>query len=141
MKLSKYQLRSLVINWMETWNLHDLDGIMGLFHEDGSFENWTTGSIRGKERLRQAWEPWFAEDKDFIFTIEDLFVDEDEQKVVCQWKLEWPSREGPFRGKREMRRGVDVIHFNDGKIILKCTYSKTTIEINGCSVKLTASID
>jgi len=32
---------------------------------------------------------------------------------------------------------VDVIHFQDGKIIKKITYSKTSIEIDGKRVQLT----
>jgi hypothetical protein len=45
--------------------------------------------------------------------------------------LEWPSFEKGYEGKSEKRRGVDVLHFEDGKIIKKLTYSKTTIEIDG----------
>jgi ketosteroid isomerase-like protein len=41
-------------------------------------------------------------------------------------------------GKSERRRGVDVMHFRDGKIIKKYTYSKTTLEIGGKCVKLSA---
>jgi hypothetical protein len=41
-------------------------------------------------------------------------------------------------GKPERRRGVDVMHFRDGLIIKKYTYSKTTLEIGGERVKLTA---
>jgi len=32
--------------------------------------------------------------------------------------------------KKDIRKGADVIHFKDGKIINKLTYSKTTIEID-----------
>jgi hypothetical protein len=39
-------------------------------------------------------------------------------------------------GKQEKRRGVDVIHFEDGKIINKFTYSKTTLEIDGKRYRL-----
>jgi hypothetical protein len=33
---------------------------------------------------------------------------------------------------------VDVIHFENGKIIQKLTYAKTTLEIEGKRVRLTA---
>ena len=42
-----------------------------------------------------------------------------------------------YEGKPEKRRGVDVIHFKDGKIIEKLTYCKTRIEINGQRHNLT----
>ncbi len=41
------------------------------------------------------------------------------------------------RTKHEARRGSDVLHFKDGKIIQKLTYSKTTVELDGERVRLT----
>jgi hypothetical protein len=35
--------------------------------------------------------------------------------------------------------GVDVLHFQDGKIVKKLTYSKSTIEIDGERISLRAS--
>ena len=52
--------------------------------------------------------------------------------------LEWPSGEKGYEGKREIRRGVDVIHFQDRKIIRKLTYSKTIVKIEGETVRLSA---
>jgi len=85
----------------------------------------------GKEALRKAWKPWFADHGGFQFTEEDLFVDEKDQKVLYRWQLDWPSAEKGHEGKPEKRRGLDVIHFLEGKIIRKLTYSKTTVEIDG----------
>ena len=36
-----------------------------------------------------------------------------------------------MRESLKKRRGIDVLHFKDGKIINKLTYSKTTIDIDG----------
>ena len=55
---------------------------------------------------------------------------EKEQKAFYRWTIEWPSFEKGYEGRPERRRGVDVLHFQDGKIIKKLTYSKTTIEID-----------
>ena len=74
----------------------------------------------------------------FRFIEEDTFIDETDQKILFRWKLEWPSLENGFRGQLEVRRGVDVIHFQDGKIIEKRTYSKTTVEIDGKRIRLSA---
>jgi hypothetical protein len=104
---------------------------MALFHEEVVFENWTGAKVRGKEALRKAWGPWFANHGNFRFTEEETFIDEKEQKVLYRWLFEWPSMESGYEGNSEKRRGVDVIHFRDGKIINKITYSKTTIEIDG----------
>ena len=136
--LSKKEIQNDLTKWNQAWNRHDLDGVMALFHEDIVFDNWTGGRARGKENLRKAWEPWFKDHGGFRFIEEDLFIDEIEQKVLYQWRLEWPSPEKGYEGKPEQRRGLDVIHFRDGKIYRKSTYAKTTLEIEGKRVKLLA---
>jgi len=136
--LPKDNIRSLLAKWNQAWEEHDLDGVMELFHEDILFENWTGGRVQGKDALRKAWEPWFKNHGCFRFMGEDTFIDEAEQKVLYQWTLDWPSGEKKYQGKRERRRGLDVLHFQDGKIIRKTTYSQTTLEIEGKRVKLVA---
>ncbi len=136
--LSRDEIKAVLKKWNQAWDKHDLNGVMELFHEDILFENWTGGKARGKKALHQAWEPWFRNHGGFKFSQEDLFIDEAEQKVLYQWRLAWPSSEKGFTGQSEQRRGLDILHFQNGKIIRKFTYSKTTVEINGKRVKLTA---
>ena len=135
MVLSKKEIREALTRWNSAWENHDLDGVMELFHDDVLFENWTGGQAKGKDNLRKAWASWFENHGGFKFTEEDTFIDEDEQKVLYQWSLDWPSLEKGHEGRPERRRGVDVIHFKDGKIIQKQTYSKTIVEIDGQRVK------
>ena len=130
MPLSREEIKNAVKKWNLAWDRHDLEEVMKLFHDEVLFENWTGGKAHGKEALRKAWTPWFANHGGFRFTEEDIFIDEKEQKVLYRWQLEWPSLEKGYEGKPEKRRGVDVLHFQDGKIIRKLTYSKTTIEID-----------
>ena len=136
MPLSKREIKNALKQWNLAWDNHDLEGVMKLFHDEVFFENWTGGKAIGKEALRKAWAPWFANHGGFRFTEEDTFIDEEEQKVLYRWQLEWPSFEKGCEGRPEKRRGVDVFHFKDGKIIKKLTYSKTTIEIEGERVPL-----
>jgi ketosteroid isomerase-like protein len=136
--LTAKEIRNTLAQWYEAWNAHDLDKVMDLFHEDAVFENWTGGKAQGKKAIHQAWDPWFKNHGGFRFTEEDTFIDEGNQKVLFQWTLDWPSGENGYRGKPERRRGVDVMHFKDGKIIRKYTFSKTTLEIDGQRVKLLA---
>ena len=140
MKLNRIQIEDALSKWNEAWDAHDLDGVMTLFHDDVVFDNWTGGQARGKEALYKAWQPWFANHGGFRFIPEDTFIDEDEQKVLYRWTLKWPSFEKGFEARPETRRGVDVIHFQDGRIIQKLTYSKTTIEIENRRIQLTASV-
>ena len=128
---SRRKIEAALHQWHQAWADHNLDGVMELFHEDIFFENWTGGMAQGKEALRQAWASWFANHSGFRFTEEETFIDVEQQKVLYRWQLEWPSIEKGCEGRPEKRRGVDVMHFKDGKIIRKLTYSKTTLEIDG----------
>jgi len=136
--LSRNEILKALAQWNRAWDDHDLDGVMALFHENIVFENWTGGRAEGKEALRKAWEGWFKNHGNFRFIGEDTFVDGETQKVLYEWTLDWPSIEKGYQGKREKRRGLDVMHFKDGKIIRKSTYCKTTLEIEGQRVKLAA---
>ncbi|MDX2501419.1 MAG: nuclear transport factor 2 family protein [Deltaproteobacteria bacterium] len=138
--LSRSNLKNLLKKWNQAWDRHDLDGVMQLFHEDVLFDNWTGARARGRDNLEKAWAGWFENHGGFRFTGEDTFIDETEQKVLYRWQLDWPSMERGFEGKHESRRGVDVLHFKDEKIIEKLTYCKTSIEIAGQRVSLTAKV-
>ena len=138
MLLSRSEIKNLLINWNQAWDGHDLEGVMQLFHDDVLFENWTGAKIRGRDNLEEAWASWFQNHGGFRFTEEDTFIDEAGQKVLYRWQLEWPSWESGFEGGHELRRGVDVLHFIDGKIIKKLTYCKTTLEIEGQRIQLSA---
>ena len=131
MILRRNEIEKALKEWNIAWDNHDLDGVMALFHGDVTFENWSGAKVKGKEALREAWQPWFENHGNFRFVEEETFIDEKEQKVLYRWTLEWPSFEKGYEGKFEKRRGADIIHFKDGKIINKFTYSKTTIEIGG----------
>ena len=131
MSLTREEIKSALKQWNLAWDNHDLEGVIELFHDEVLFENFTGGRAAGKEALRRAWEPWFANHRGFRFEEEETFLDEEEQKVLYRWQLQWPSFEEGYEGKPEKRRGVDVLHFQDGKIIKKLSYSKTTIEIDG----------
>jgi hypothetical protein len=136
--LSREEIKALLDEWYLAWNHHDLDRVMDLFHDEILFVNFTGGSAKGKENLREAWSAWFSNHGGFRFIEEETFIDETEQKALYRWRLEWPSFEKGFEGKPEIRYGVDVFHFKEGKIINKLTYSKTTIEIDGERYRLRA---
>ena len=131
MFLTREEIKKALKEWNLAWDHHDLEGVVKLVHDEVLFENWTGGKASGKEALKKAWAPWFTNHGGFRFIEEETFIDEKEQKVLFRWQLVWPSLERGFEGKPEKRRGVDVLHFQDGKIIKKLTYSKTTVEIDG----------
>lgn len=134
--LTRKEMEKALSGWNEAWARYDLEGVMALFHEEVVFDNWTGGRAEGRAALRKAWAPWFADNGGFRFSDEETFIDEGEQKALYRWRLDWPSFEKGFEGKPETRRGVDVLHFRDGKIIAKLSYCKTTVEIEGRRVRL-----
>jgi ketosteroid isomerase-like protein len=135
----RQKILEALTSWNRAWNRHDLEGVMRLFHEDVVFENWTGARIRGKQKLRQAWSAWFENHGDFRFIEEETFVDPEQQKVLFRWRLEWPSTLPKHSGASEIRRGVDVLHFREGRIVRKLTYSKTTVEVAGKRIPLVPS--
>lgn len=140
MLLTKIEILDLLNDWLEAWDNHDLLRVMVLIDEDIVFENWTEEKIIGKSNLQKAWAQWFRNHGNFKFTREDIFIDHQQQKVLFSWTLQWPSLEKDFKGKPEVRRGVDVLHFKNGKICMKYTYSKTTIQIDSSPIALTAQL-
>ena len=136
--LTRDEIERTLAEWNEVFNAHDLEGVLERLHEEIYFENWTGGSVRGVESLRAAWAPWVKDHGGFRFTHEDALIDEAQQKTVTRWRLDWPSTEAGYEGLPETRRGVDVMRFEDGKVIEKLTYSKTTLEIDGRIVRLRA---
>ncbi len=130
MRLSRKEIQDLLKDWYLAWEKHDLDRVMTLFHEDVFFEDWTGAYVKGREALREAWTPWFSNHGGFRFLESETFIDENLQKVLYRWVLEWPSREPGFEEKSEIRKGADVLHFKNGRIINMLIYSKTTVEID-----------
>jgi hypothetical protein len=130
MKFSREEILTHFDIWLCAWDDHDLEGVMKLMHEDVIFENWNGSIVFGRNALKKSWTAWFTHHGDFRFIKEDIFIDEEEQKMTFQWRLEWPSLELQFKGRPERRRGVDLLHFLDGKIIRKYTYSKTIVQID-----------
>jgi ketosteroid isomerase-like protein len=137
--LSRKEIEVSLRKWNQAWSNYDLEGVMELFHDEIVFDNWTGGRAKGKEALRKAWTDWFANHGGFRFTEEETFIDEVQQKVLYRWRLDWPSFEKGYEGRPETRRGVDVMHFKDGKIIRKLSYSKTTVLIDDKRIPLSAT--
>lgn len=127
MSLTKTEAFKKFNLWLTAWNLHDLDGVMELMHDEIVFENWDGKIVKGKEMLRKAWMPWFFRHDDFKFIQEDIFFEVLEQKMVFQWWLNWLPSEINSRTQKEIRKGVDILHFKEDKIFRKITYSITPI--------------
>jgi hypothetical protein len=129
--LSGDEIREKLHLWIKAWNHHDLEGVIMWFHDEIEFIHWDGSIIRGKAMLKNAWRGWFTDHGDFKFEIKDILIDPEAQKVFFSWRLQWPSRESGFTGKKEIREGGDVMHFRERKIISKQTFTKTSLLIDG----------
>ena len=138
--LSKEEMSATLSEWLRAWNQHDLDRVMDLFHDEVIFENWTGAKVKGKRALCRAWTPWFANHGGSRFIEKETLIDEAAQSALLRWRLEWPSTARGYEGKLERREGVDVLHFCDGKIIQKLTFSKTVVEIDASAVQLAVDV-
>ncbi|MBR9980212.1 MAG: nuclear transport factor 2 family protein, partial [Desulfatitalea sp.] len=116
MPLTREEIQKALADWNQAWARYDLDGVMSLMHDDVVFENWTGGKAVGKTALADAWRQWFA-GGGFRFIEQELFIDETAQKVLFRWVLEWPCPVKGYEGRLERRKGVDVMHLQDGRII------------------------
>ena len=71
--------------WIDAWNSHDLDRILALYAEDTEMTSDKipalgfdpSGTVRGKERLRQYWRKGLDLLPNLHFTLIDLYVSPD----------------------------------------------------------------
>ena len=133
--MTREEIASALEGWLSAWDRYDLDRVVALFSDDAVFETWSGMRIKGRENIRKAWEEWF-EAGGFRFVSEDVVIDEDRQIVVFPWVYEGLAK--CFGGKKEKRRGIDLIRFEGGLITVKITYTKTSLEVEGRRITLTS---
>ncbi|MDP6709234.1 MAG: nuclear transport factor 2 family protein [Alphaproteobacteria bacterium] len=118
---ARAELEKLVIDFTEAFNADDLDGVMSYFADDAVYDEFDGARHVGKEAIRAAFVPQFRGDFGKIrFRAEDMFLDADTGKALISWlcTLETPERAGGWRG-------LDILHFRDGRLVEKQTYAKT----------------
>jgi ketosteroid isomerase-like protein len=120
--LTYEEMHNALLAWLHAWNAHDLAGVMALLADDVVFENWAGKRIVGKAKLERIWAVWFARDETFCFDWLDVMVDTAVQKALIHWRLHWSPPGQPQLW--EIREGVDVLHFANGRITAKLTFTK-----------------
>ncbi len=114
------ELEDLVARFTDAFNREDLDGVMAYFADDGVYDEFDGQRRVGKDAIRRAFEPQFRGDFGRMrFVTEDLFVDPVSGKGLISW-LCTTERKGVVRGWR----GLDILHFANGKLVMKQTYAK-----------------
>ena len=105
----------------ETFNRHDVDGIMELMTGDVIFENTSPSPdgerYEGQAAVRTFWEQLFASSPNAHFAAEDISAGGD--RCTVRWRYTWSNADGSGHV-----RGVDVFRVRDGKVAEKLSYVK-----------------
>lgn len=118
-------LEKLVIDFTEAFNREDIDEVMSYFADDAIYDEFHGERHLGKAAIREAFIPQFRGDFGRMrFHTEDMFVDacpgHGNGKASIRWLLtvEEETRAGGWRG-------LDILHFEGGRLMEKHTYAKT----------------
>lgn len=122
-KVVRAALEKLVVDFTEAFNREDIEEVMSYVADDAIYDEFNDVRHVGKAAIRAAFEPQFAGAFGRMrFHTEDMFLDVDAGKAMIRWMLtlEEETRQGAYRG-------LDLLHFRDGKLIEKHTYCKAKI--------------
>jgi ketosteroid isomerase-like protein len=113
---------SVVEQFNEAFNNHDVDAIMVLMTDDCIFENTFPAPdgerYEGQHDVRAFWARFFQDTPTARFEAEDQFATHD--RCAVRWRYTWrnpDSQEGHVRG-------VDIFRVRDGKVAEKLSYVK-----------------
>lgn len=118
---TRESLATTTADFLNAFNIGDLDGVMSHFASDGVYEEFNGRRSQGLEAVRAAFAPQFAgEFGEMKFIDEDLLVDPAAGKVMASWRCTLEVNGAPTSW-----RGLDAMSFDDqGKITHKLTYAK-----------------
>ena len=120
---SREALEKLVIDFTEAFNREEIDEVMSYFAEDAIYDEFNDIRHEGLAAIRKAFEPQFSGAFGRMrFHTEDMFLDVDTGKAMIRWvlTLEEEERAGAYRG-------LDLLYFEQGKLVEKHTYCKAKI--------------
>ena len=122
---SRADLEKLVIDFTEAFNRENIDEVMSYFAEDAIYDEFNDIRHVGTDAIRAAFVPQFSGAFGRMrFHTEDMFLDVTAGKAMIRWVLtmEEETRQGAYRG-------LDLLHFKDGKLVEKHTYCKAKIPL------------
>ncbi len=113
-------LEKMVIDFTEAFNRENIDEVMSYFADDAIYDEFNAVRHDGKDAIRKAFVPQFRGDFGRMrFHTEDMFLDVPAGKALIRWLLTFDEA-----GRAGGWRGLDVLHFADGKLVEKHTYAK-----------------
>ncbi len=113
-------LEKMVIDFTEAFNRENIEEVMSYFADDAIYDEFNAVRHDGKDAIREAFVPQFRGDFGRMrFHTEDMFLDVPAGKALIRWLLTFEEA-----GRAGGWRGLDILHFADGKLIEKHTYAK-----------------
>jgi len=118
--MNREELTEITRRFLDAFNREDLDAVMEFFADDGIYDEFNGKRNVGKAAIRAAFVPQFTGAFGTMrFLDEDLFVDVAAGKVMASWRCTLT-----VKGQPTSWRGLDLLHFADGKVVQKLTYAK-----------------
>lgn len=122
MSVDTKELQQATCKFVDANNLADLEAVMDFFSDDAVYEDIYGGRHVGVAEIRAAFLPLFDGSFGKVeYVGEDLFVDGDAGKVMVSWRCNLQLNGEPF-----YLRGLDLLHFRDGKLVAKLAYGKAS---------------
>jgi steroid delta-isomerase-like uncharacterized protein len=113
---------SVIQQFHDAFNRHDVDAIMALMTEDCIFENTFPPPdgerYAGAAAVRTFWETLFHNSPHAHFAVEEIFASAD--RGVLRWRYTWQDASD----QSGHIRGVDILRVRDGKVAEKLSYVK-----------------
>jgi len=123
--MERQQLIELTAQFMRAFNNHDLDTVMSFFADDAIYDEFNGTRNEGKVAIRAAFTPQFSGSfGNMQFIDEDLLVDDGAGKVMASWRCTLE-----VKGQPTSWRGLDLLHFQGGKLLQKLTYAKAKVPL------------
>jgi ketosteroid isomerase-like protein len=112
---------SVIQQFNDAFNRHDVDAIMAVMTDDCIFENTRPAPdgtrYEGQKAVRALWEEFFRNSPQAQFDVEEMFACG--ERCVVRWVYHWVKA-----GKEGHVRGVDVFRVQGGKVAEKFSYVK-----------------
>jgi len=109
-------VRTMIEQYNDAWNRHDVDAICAMHAEGMVFENHTAGERAEGGAVRDHIAAIFANSPDLAFATRSLYATP--EVAVCEW-----TATATRDGRSVSWPGVDVFPLRDGRIARKDVYS------------------
>jgi ketosteroid isomerase-like protein len=114
-------LEDLVHRFTDAFNRHDLEGTLALIGENADVESYDGQRAVGKEAIRAMMAPHFSGAFGRMsFDIGSIICDEAKGEAWSSWRLTLKQASG----ESSSFRGVDVLRYVDGLIVMNSVYVK-----------------